>query len=83
MLFNNQKEYYMMLMEKGGILKKYLQATKNINSYLDGPFERGEDYLCLGEIKNMKDHFIFVDKAGKVLYGYHNDDFRILTEDEC
>jgi len=46
------------------------------------PFKINKDYLCLGEIKNMPEHFIYVDTTGKVFWGYHNDFFRILTEDD-
>ena len=46
------------------------------------PFKIGEDYLCLGEIKNMPDHFIYVDIKGKIYWGYHDDMFRLLGVDE-
>jgi hypothetical protein len=46
------------------------------------PFKIEETYLCLGEIGNMPEHFIFVDIKGKIYWAYHNDFFKILTEDE-
>ncbi|MHA2062869.1 MAG: hypothetical protein ACXABY_00605 [Candidatus Thorarchaeota archaeon] len=47
-----------------------------------GPFRRGEDYLFLGEIKNMRDHGAFVTDDGLVRVGWHIADFMDLTEDE-
>ncbi len=46
------------------------------------PFEIGKCYLCLGEIKNMPEHFIYVDNEGKIYWGYHDDLFRLLKEEE-
>lgn len=46
------------------------------------PFDNNEVVLFLGEIKNMEGHCIVVKKNGKVLWGYHTDNFEALTEDE-
>lgn len=46
------------------------------------PFELGERVLFLGEIKQMPGHCIVVNKAGRVLWGYHTDDFREPKENE-
>ncbi len=48
----------------------------------DTPFKIREDYLCLGEIENMPDHFIYVDNKGKIYWGYHDDMFRLLSVEE-
>lgn len=46
-----------------------------------GPFRVGNEYLFLGEIKNMPGHGVFVDsKTGETLYGYHLDNFYLLME---
>lgn len=41
----------------------------------DDIFKENECYLCLGEIRNMPNHFIYVDKNGKIYWGYHDDYF--------
>jgi len=46
------------------------------------PFKAGDTVLVLGEIKNMKGHYIIALKDGRVLYGYHDDFFREPTEEE-
>ena len=41
----------------------------------------GDEYLFLGEIKNMPGHGIFVSyKTGETLYGYHTENFYLLME---
>ena len=41
----------------------------------------GNDYLFLGEVKNMPGHGIFVDqKTGTTLFGYHLENFYIQME---
>lgn len=46
------------------------------------PFKEGDHMLFLGEIPNMKGHCAIVTRDGRVLWGYHTDDFRNPTEDE-
>lgn len=46
------------------------------------PFNPGDSYIYLGEIVNMPGHCIVADKAGRVYYGYHVENFVELTEDE-
>jgi hypothetical protein len=38
--------------------------------------------LFLGEILQMPGHCIVVNQNGKVIYGFHTDNFRKLQEDE-
>lgn len=46
-----------------------------------GKLVPGNDYLFLGEVKNMPGHGIFVDqKTGTTLFGYHLDNFYIQME---
>ena len=38
--------------------------------------------LCLGEITNMRGHYIFVSTHGKIVWGYHGNMFRLPTDNE-
>jgi len=46
------------------------------------PFAVGEPVLFIGELVNMPGHCVLVRKDGKVLWGYHTDNFIELTEEE-
>lgn len=47
-------------------------------------FDPDKVYIYLGEIVQMPGHCILVEmKTGKVISGYHTDNFIELTEDEC
>ena len=46
------------------------------------PFTLGERVLFLGEIAEMPGHCVVVKRDGRVMWGYHTDNFRELTEDE-
>lgn len=46
------------------------------------PFRPGEIVLYLGEIVHMKSHGVFVDRNGKVQYGYHTWSFRVIPGEE-
>lgn len=45
-------------------------------------FKKGQPFLYLGEIIQMKGHCIVVDKEGKTHWGYHTENFRVPEEDE-
>lgn len=46
-----------------------------------GKLRIGEEYLFLGEVKNMPGHGIFIDsKTGQTLYGYHTENFYLVME---
>jgi hypothetical protein len=46
-----------------------------------GQLRIGEEYLFLGEVKNMPGHGIFVEpKTGKTFCGYHTENFYLLME---
>ena len=47
------------------------------------PFHNGDIVLMLGEIANMRGHMVFALKDGRVLFGYHPEHFRKLTEEEA
>lgn len=55
------------------------QKEKYAPSY---PFKHGDHLLHLGEIKNMPGHLAVVNREGKVVWGFHDDNFRLPTEDE-
>jgi len=47
------------------------------------PFTKNEPYIFLGEIPNMRGHCIVIShRTGKVLSGYHTDNFIEMSEDE-
>ena len=46
-----------------------------------GKLRIGEEYLFVGEIKNMPGHGMFVaSKTGATLYGYHLENFYLVME---
>ena len=46
------------------------------------PWKPGDTVLFLGEIEQMPGHIAVATKDGKVHFGYHDDNFRLPTEDE-
>lgn len=46
------------------------------------PFRPGEIVLYLGEVQHMRGHGAFVDRNGKVQYGYHTWNFRVIPPEE-
>lgn len=46
------------------------------------PFADGERLLFLGEIENMPGHCVVVNRAGKVFWGYHTDNFQLPKDGE-
>ena len=49
---------------------------------MPGVWKKGDWLLCLGEIQNMQGHVAVVDPNGKVLVGYHDDNFREVMDDD-
>lgn len=47
------------------------------------PFLDGDTLLFLGEIKNMPEHCIVVNKNGKIFFGYHTENFIQIKDDDC
>ena len=46
-----------------------------------GKLRIGEEYLFVGEVKNMPGHGIFVDpKTGQTLCSYHTENFYLVME---
>lgn len=46
------------------------------------PWEEGERLLFLSEIRFADGHCVVADRAGKIHWMYHTDNFRMLTEEE-
>jgi len=46
------------------------------------PFGRDEHLMFIGEIVNMPGHCVLVRKNGEVVWGYHTDNFKELTDEE-
>ena len=71
------------------IMKKWSQSDK-----YKGDFSRSgepgfykeflaqETFVYLGEIPNMPGHVVVAAENGRVYFGFHDDDFEELTEDE-
>ena len=55
-------------------------VTADLADYREWP--DGDRLLYMGEIHNMPGHGVFVDRAGKVHWGHHPDEFREPLEDE-
>jgi hypothetical protein len=71
--------------------KEDLKFPKNsivLYDYDDKEFERiynvkkGDMFLCLGEINNMPGHGIYATPTGKIIWGWHNDRFRLPKNNE-
>lgn len=46
------------------------------------PFNHGDIMLYMGEIRRMSGHCIVANKQGQVFWGYHTENFVLLTKDE-
>lgn len=46
------------------------------------PFKEGDTVLMLGEIEQMPGHVAIAMKDGRVLFGYHAEHFRKLSQEE-
>lgn len=46
------------------------------------PWKKGDHLVYLGEIPNMEGHCVVVNWEGRVLWGYHTNNFRMLKDDE-
>ena len=46
------------------------------------PFRPGEIVLYLGEVQHMCSHGAFVDRNGKIQYGYHTWSFRVIPPED-
>lgn len=65
--------------------RPYLCQVSNIpKGYLESyPFKNGDIVLMLGEIEQMPGHVAIALKDGRVLFGYHAENFRKLSMEEA
>jgi len=54
--------------------------SKYHNQY---PFTRKDVLLFMGEVEQMPGHCAVATKDGRVLWGYHTENFVVISEDEC
>ena len=47
------------------------------------PFTRNEILLFLGEVQQMPGHSVVATKDGRVVWGYHTDNFLVIPKDEA
>jgi hypothetical protein len=63
--------------------RPYLCEVNALPEGFDYPFKNGDTVLMLGEIEQMPGHVAIALKDGRVLFGYHEENFRKLTEEEA
>jgi hypothetical protein len=47
------------------------------------PFTRKDVLLFLGEVQQMPGHCVVATKDGRVVWGYHTENFVVIAEDDC
>lgn len=61
----------------------YLARVGLPKGYEDGyPFKNGDTVFVFGEINLMEGHCVVATSDGKVIWGYHTENFIPLIEDE-
>ena len=61
---------------------RYPILARVIEKCVNPELHLGDVVLLLGEISNMPDHLAFTNRSGKIFYGYHPENFRILSDEE-
>ena len=61
---------------------KYPILARVIEKRMNPEIHLNDVVLLLGEISNMPGHLAFTNRSGKVFYGYHPENFRILSDEE-
>ena len=46
------------------------------------PFTRTDVFLFLGEVKQLPGHCVVATKDGRVIWGYHTENFVVIAEEE-
>ena len=46
------------------------------------PFTRKDVFLFLGEVRQMPGHCVVATKDGRVVWGYHTENFVVVAEEE-
>lgn len=66
-------------MEKLNIVRL---KREHINAFEYYPFDCYDDLIFLGEIPNMPEHCVLIDKkTGKIHYGYHTENFYEIDDE--
>lgn len=65
------------------ILRKCIDRKEVANTTYYEEFLSNSAFVYLGEVVQMPGHIICAGKNGKVYFGFHDDDFRELTDDEA
>jgi hypothetical protein len=47
------------------------------------PFTRKDSLLFFGGVQQMPGHCVVATKDGRVIWGYHTEDFVVISEEEC
>jgi len=61
--------------------KSYRKAMKK-SGYGDYPTMKETAFVFLGMIPNMPGHCVVAGHSGRVYFGLHPEDFKVLKEDE-
>ena len=64
-------------------MKPYLAKVVGLQPGYRYPFKNGDVVLILGEIAQMPGHLALSTRSGKVLFGYHSENFRKLRRNEA
>lgn len=67
---------------KKAVAVHWEQYERTQNGTWTPAITHGEYLLYLGEIQNMQGHAAFINKDGKVLWGYHPDEFEPVSDEE-
>jgi hypothetical protein len=59
-----------------------MTVVKAVGDVLGTDIKRGDVLLVLGEIATMRGHYALADENGKVVWGYHPENFKSLDESE-
>ncbi len=60
----------------------YICEVHGIETSTNYPFHNGDVVLVIGEIQNMPGHVAIALKDGRVLFGWHKENFRKLKRSE-
>ncbi len=47
------------------------------------PFSRTDVFLFLGEVQQMPGHCVIASKDGRILWGYHTENFVVISPEDA